>query len=278
MAGPGDEKVPRISVGDVSYHCLEQGAGEPLVLLHGFTGSSAAWFTVLPALAERYRVIAVDLLGHGESDAPEDPARYAMERVVWDMATLLDILAVGPAVVLGYSMGGRLALYLALTLPERWRGLILQSASPGLATEAERAARVAQDEALAQRIETLGIERFVASWERLPLFASQQTLPEAVRVEQRRRRLQNRPAGLAGSLRGMGAGVQPSLWERLGELTLPTLLLAGALDEKFVGIARKMARAIPEATLGLAPDAGHAIHLEQPERWLRLVAGWLAEL
>lgn len=278
MAGPGDGKVPRISVGDVSYHCVEEGVGEPLVLLHGFTGSSGAWSTVMPALAEHYRVIAVDLLGHGESDAPEDPARYAMERVVWDVATLLDILAVGPAAVLGYSMGGRLALYLALHLPERWRALILESASPGLATEAERRERVAQDEALAARIERIGIERFVAAWEQLPLFASQQALPEAVWGEQRLRRLQNRPAGLAGSLRGMGAGVQPSLWERLGELRLPTLLLAGALDEKFVGIARKMARAIPEATLDLVPDAGHAIHLEQPQRWLRLVSGWLEEL
>ncbi|NLF64314.1 MAG: 2-succinyl-6-hydroxy-2,4-cyclohexadiene-1-carboxylate synthase [Chloroflexi bacterium] len=270
--------MPRISVGDVSYHCVEQGTGEPVLLLHGFTGSSAAWSPVLPALARRYRVIAVDLLGHGESDAPDDPARYAMERVVWDIATLLDILAAGPAALVGYSMGGRLALYLALHIPERWRALVLECASPGLATEAERVERAAQDEALAARIEELGIERFIASWEQLPLFASQQSLPETVRAEQRRWRLQNRPAGLAGSLRGMGTGVQPSLWERLGELRPPTLLLAGALDEKFVGIARKMARAIPEATLDLVPDAGHTIHLEQPERWLRLVTGWLEEL
>jgi 2-succinyl-6-hydroxy-2,4-cyclohexadiene-1-carboxylate synthase len=270
--------MPRISVGDVSYHCVEQGKGEPLVLLHGFTGSSAAWVTVLPTLAQDYRVIAVDLLGHGESDAPEDPARYAMERVVWDMATLLDTLAAGPGYLVGYSMGGRLALYLALTLPERWRALVLESSSPGLATDAERAERIVRDRELAERIEKLGIERFIASWERLPLFASQQAVPETVRAEQRRWRLHNRPAGLAGSVRGMGSGVQPSLWGRLGELALPTLLLAGALDEKFVGIARKMARAIPEATLDLVPDAGHTVHLEQPQRWLRLVTSWLREL
>jgi 2-succinyl-6-hydroxy-2,4-cyclohexadiene-1-carboxylate synthase len=270
--------MPRISVGDVSYYCQEQGTGEPLVLLHGFTGSSAAWSPVLPALAQRYRVIAVDLLGHGESDAPEDAARYAMERVVWDMATLLDHLAAGPAYLAGYSMGGRLALYLALTLPERWRALILESSSPGLATRAEQAERAAKDEELAARIEAEGIEPFVDYWTQLPLFASQQTLPEIVRAEQRRWRLQNRPAGLAGSLRGMGSGVQPALWERLGELHLPTLLLAGALDEKYVTVARKMARAIPEATLVLVPEAGHTIHLEQPERWLQLVDGWLQEL
>jgi 2-succinyl-6-hydroxy-2,4-cyclohexadiene-1-carboxylate synthase len=269
--------MPLINVGDVSYHCVEQGAGDPLVLLHGFTGSSAAWSRVMPSLAQRYRVIAVDLLGHGASDAPEDPARYAMERVVWDLVTLLDILAAGPAYLLGYSMGGRLALYLALELPERWRALILESASPGLATEEERAQRVVRDATLAERIESLGIERFVASWEKLPLFISQQAVPEAVRAEQRRWRLQNRPAGLARSLRGMGTGAQPSLWQRLGELALPTLLLAGALDEKFMGIARKMARAIPEATLDLVPGAGHTIHLEQPERWLRLIHDWLRE-
>lgn len=119
------------------------------------------------------------------------------------------------------------------------------------------------------------MEAFVARWERLALFASQQALPEAVRARQRRQRLRNRPAGLAGSLRGMGAGVQPSLWERLGELALPVLLLAGEQDEKFVAIARQMAEVILQATLRIVPEAGHTIHLKQPEVWLSLVLAWL---
>ena len=259
----------------VTYSYVEQGTGEPLVLLHGFTGSSGSWQPVLPGLAERYRVIAVDLLGHGASDAPAAAGRYAMERVAEDMAALLDHLGVAQAHLAGYSMGGRLALYLALARPQRWRSLVLESSSPGLATAEERAARAAQDEELAVFIETQGMEAFVARWERLALFASQQALPEAVRARQRRQRLRNRPAGLADSLRGMGAGVQPSLWERLGELALPVLLLAGEQDEKFVAIARQMAEVILQATLRIVPEAGHTIHLEQPEVWLRLVMDWL---
>jgi 2-succinyl-6-hydroxy-2,4-cyclohexadiene-1-carboxylate synthase len=267
----------RVTLGDVTYSYVEQGEGEAVVLLHGFTGSSASWGPVLPGLAERYRVVAVDLLGHGESDAPDDPGRYAMPRVAADIAALLDHLGVERAHLAGYSMGGRLALYLALASPERWRSLILESSSPGLATAEERAGRVASDEELAAFIEAEGMAAFVDNWERLPLFASQEMLPAAVRAQQRWQRLQNRPAGLAGSLRGMGTGVQPALWGRLPELALPALLLAGALDKKFVAIAQKMARLIPGATLAMVPGAGHTIHLEQPEMWLRVTREWLGE-
>jgi 2-succinyl-6-hydroxy-2,4-cyclohexadiene-1-carboxylate synthase len=264
-----------VRLGDVTYGYVEQGVGEPLVLLHGFTGSRGSWWPVMPGLAGRYRVIAVDLLGHGSSDAPPQAGRYAMERVAEDMAALLDHAGVSQAHLVGYSMGGRLALYLALALPQRWRSLVLESSSPGLAAAEERTARAAQDEALAAFTETEGIDAFVDRWERLPLFASQQALPEAVRARQRQQRLNNRPAGLAGSLRGMGTGVQPSLWERLGELAAPVLLLAGEADEKFVAIARQMAEAIPHATLKTVPGAGHTIHLERPEAWLSLVLAWL---
>jgi 2-succinyl-6-hydroxy-2,4-cyclohexadiene-1-carboxylate synthase len=275
--GDAGSAARRTVVGDVAYGVVERGEGEAVVLLHGFTGSSASWGPVLPGLAERHRVVAVDLLGHGESDAPDDPGRYAMPRVAADIAALLDQLGVERAHLAGYSMGGRLALYLALASPERWRSLILESSSPGLATAGEQAERAAGDEQLAAFIEAEGIAAFVDYWERLPLFASQEMLPAAVRAQQRWQRLQNRPAGLAGSLRGMGTGVQPALWGRLGEQALPALLLAGALDKKFVAIAQKMARVIPGATLAMVPGAGHTIHLEQPQTWLRLVGEWLEQ-
>lgn len=267
----------RVTLGDVTYGYMEQGEGEALLLLHGFTGSSASWARVLPELAERYRVIAVDLLGHGVSDAPAEAERYGMVPVAADIAALLDYLDIARAHLLGYSMGGRLALYLALLWPERWRSLVLESSSPGLAAAEERIERAAHDKELASFIEAKGIEAFVDYWEQLPLFASQQRLPAALQGKYRRRRLQNRPAGLAGSLRGMGTGVQPSQWERLDELALPTLLIAGALDEKFVAIAQKMARVIPGATLAMVPGAGHTVHLERPEMYLRIVGEWLAE-
>lgn len=123
---------------------------EPLVLLHGFTGSHRSWDAVVPALASIGRCVAVDLPGHGESDFEADAGAYSMESASTALASSLDALRVGPATLIGYSMGGRLALYFALTRPERVRRLVLESASPGLATEAEREARRRSDEALAR--------------------------------------------------------------------------------------------------------------------------------
>lgn len=241
-------------------------AAPPLVLLHGFTGSAASWGAHLDTFAAAgLRVIAFDLLGHGASSAPDDPERYRMERCQEDVCAALGMLGVGSgeAILLGYSMGGRLALYLGFS--GYFRALILESASPGLASPIEREQRRASDERLAASIERDGMAAFVASWEQLPLFASQRALPAEIRQRLRNQRLQNRPGGLANSLRGMGTGSQPALYERLPTLELPVLLLAGELDAKFYAIARQMREALPRASLEIVPGAGHTIHLEQPE-------------
>ncbi|MEZ4863024.1 MAG: 2-succinyl-6-hydroxy-2,4-cyclohexadiene-1-carboxylate synthase [Caldilineaceae bacterium] len=236
----------------------------PLVLLHGFTGSSANWSPHVAALAAQRRVITVDLLGHGQTTVPADPLRYSMAASAQDLAALLAVIAPGPVELLGYSMGGRLALYVALTYPNQVQRLILESASPGLADAAARVARTQSDEALANRIEYEGIAAFVAMWEKLPLFATQASLPAAEQTQLHAQRLRNSAQGLANSLRGMGTGVQPSLWDALPRLQQPTLLLAGALDPKFSAIAAQMAQALPQATMAVVPDAGHTIHLEAP--------------
>lgn len=280
--------MPIQSVNGVEYHYVdgcavdlcegETGGGLPLVLLHGFTGSTCNWRSHLPHLARHGRTIAVDLLGHGRTAAPAHPERYQMAHSAADLASLLARLCGKPVHLLGYSMGGRLALYLALTYPGQVRSLILESASPGLAEPAARRERVAGDEALAQRIEEEGIEAFVRYWEAIPLFASQQHLADAVRAELHEQRLQNRPQGLANSLRGMGTGQQPALWERLDQLQMPVHLVVGALDEKFVAINRRMAAQIPQATLTCVPGAGHTVHLEQPQRFRAIVSAWLGSL
>lgn len=243
----------------------------PLLLLHGFTGSSANWDHLLPVFGERYSVITVDVLGHGRSASPPDPKRYTLPQVADDVIALLNAWQIGQTAVLGYSMGGRLALYLACIYPERVSQLILESSSPGLVTEAERAARRQSDEALADWIEANGIEPFVERWEKLPLWASQQQLPEDVRLRLHQQRLQNNPTGLANSLRGMGTGAQPSLWEKLPALTLPTLLIAGELDTKFVTINKEMAELLPNSRLHLIPQAGHTTHLERPSAFATAV-------
>ncbi len=237
-----------------------------LVLLHGFTGSAAGWGSHLDTLAAYgLRVIALDMLGHGQSDAPEDAQRYAMEHCQCDILAALKVLGVhkGEAVLLGYSMGGRIALYMAFS--GFFRALILESASPGLADPNERVQRRRNDEVLAASIERDGIEAFVKRWEQLPLFASQARLPQKVREELRIQRLRNDAKGLVRSLRGVGTGVQPALHNQLPKLHLSVLLIAGELDRNFCALAQQMAQSLPQTQLCIVPDTGHTVHLEQPE-------------
>jgi 2-succinyl-6-hydroxy-2,4-cyclohexadiene-1-carboxylate synthase len=258
------------------------GDGLPVLLLHGFTGSVEAWGEpLLEALAAAGRqVLAVDLLGHGVSDVPRDPARYEMQAQLEDLEEALRALRLERAVWVGYSMGARLALGAAVLRPGPVAALVLESGSPGLATEEERQARRSADETLAARLEAAepeGLLRFVDDWMALPLFATQRRLPEEVRRRERQRRLAHDPRGLAGTLRGLGTGAQPSLWERLGEVRVPTLLLTGGLDEKFEAIADRMAGHMPGAARITVPDAGHAVHLERPDAWLAHVRTFMGD-
>ena len=266
-----------IDVGDgLTIHVETRGRGSPLVLLHGFTGSSRTWHALGAALEDRFTTIAVDLPGHGRSGAPADPARYAIARFGDDLARVLDALRVDRVAILGYSFGGRTALRFALAHPERVTHLVLEGASPGIDDPAERLERRVADDALADRIERQSIARFVEEWERLPLWASQQRLTPAARAALRDERLRNRPHGLANSLRGAGAAVEASVFPALPGLRVPTLLLVGALDTKYVAEGERMGGAILDATLCIIPDAGHAVHLEQPAAFAAAVASFLA--
>jgi len=247
-------------------------SGPVLVMLHGFTGSAAGWGSQLDTLATYgLRVIALDLLGHGQSDAPDDPQRYTIEHCQQDILTALQKFGVskGQAILLGYSMGGRIALYTAFS--GFFRALILESASAGLEDPVEREQRRISDEALAVSIEQDGVEAFVERWEKLPLFASQGNLSVECREMLHRQRLQNGAIGLAQSLRGVGLGVQPSLYTRLPTLHISALLIAGELDTKFIMIARYMAQLLPQSQLRIIPGAGHTVHLERPEEFVSLV-------
>jgi len=263
-----------LNVNGVRLSGQVHGEGPALLLLHGFTGSSATW-TSHTAAFNGFMSISVDLLGHGDSDAPLAAERYRIERCVEDLTSVLDQLEVEQTAVLGYSMGGRVALQFALAAPDRLWALVLESASPGIDDAAEREARGRSDNALADDIEQKGIEAFVDRWQAIPLFATQSRLPAAAREELRSQRLNNSTVGLANSLRGAGAGQETPVLSRLGELSMPTLLIAGALDQKYVALTNKMSDTFPCARTQIGPDAGHAIHLEQPEAFDRLVAEFL---
>ena len=266
-----------VELNGIRYRVEITGNGSPLVLLHGFTGSLDTWTPFIPLFAKEYRVIALDLLGHGATEAPNDPKRYEIEKAADDLMALFDQLAIGDAHLLGYSMGGRLALLTACREPERIRSLMLESSSPGLRAKREQKERMAHDEKLAAFIEEKGVEAFVDVWENIPLFQTQKRLPLDERKKIRASRLKQRERGLANSLRGMGTGKQPSLWEHLPNLFIPTLLLAGEEDHKFVRLAEEMDKLLPQSEKKIIPGCGHAIHIENRRLFASLVLSFLRE-
>ena len=239
----------------------------PLLLLHGFTHTGASWDGVIAALRERYLALAPDIRGHGSAG---ELTPVTLGAVLADLTTLA---SPGPLTVCGYSLGGRIALHLAFALatarseeeeePSWCRRLVLIGAGPGIADPGERAARRRSDERLADELEGMTIERFAARWARTPVLADQSAdVSRAAHQD----RLRNTPAGLARALRGLGAGALPSLWDRLAELDMPVALVVGERDRKFRETAERMAARLPDAELIVVPGAGHAVHLEAPDR------------
>ncbi|CAN5607999.1 2-succinyl-6-hydroxy-2,4-cyclohexadiene-1-carboxylate synthase [soil metagenome] len=236
-------------------------------------GSSVDWRRVMAALEGRYRSIAVDLPGHGASTGLP-PDAYTIEGTSRALLGLLDGLGVENPVIAGYSMGGRLALYLALRHPDRLSGIFLESASPGLESAEVRARRRRADEQKATRLESGDFREFLRYWYRQPLFASL-ARDEGLLRKTIEDKLRNDPAELATSLRGMGAGSQPSLWGELPDLRVPALAVAGERDEKFVGVSRRMETLGPGMTTAIVPEAGHNVHVEALARYLRLLRNFL---
>lgn len=227
-----------------------------LVLVHGFTQTARSFGPLLPGLAAPgVEVVAPDLPGHGPAPVPPGD--------LWSAAAEVG-RAGGPATYLGYSMGGRVALHLALARPDLVERLVLVSATAGLDDEAERAARRAADEQLARSLEIDGVDAFLVRWLAQPMFAG--LTADAAGLAARR---ENTADGLAAALRRLGTGTQEPLWHRLAELAMPVLVVAGELDPPFAAIARRLATTIgPPATVALIPAAAHACHLERPTAFL----------
>jgi 2-succinyl-6-hydroxy-2,4-cyclohexadiene-1-carboxylate synthase len=248
----------------MALHGERAGAGPRLVLLHGFTQTARCWGPVADDLARDHEVVRLDAPGHGGSSA-----------IRGDLAATSELIAEagGPGVYVGYSMGARMALHVALRAPEVVRALVLIGGTPGIEDPAERAERRERDHALADQVRDQGVAAFIDEWLAQPLFAG---LPDWARFDGERRC--NTPEGLAASLELAGTGSQRPLWGELGRIAVPVLAVAGARDERYAAIARRMAAAIGgDATAALVPDAGHAAHLEQPEQFLSIVRPWLAE-
>jgi 2-succinyl-6-hydroxy-2,4-cyclohexadiene-1-carboxylate synthase len=259
----------------VRWAVTDRGSGHPLLLLHGFTGTSAAWDEHGDELAGRFRILVPCLPGHGGTVA--SAGTMSVEATADALAALLHERDAAPAHVLGYSLGARVGLRLAVEHPDVVHRLVLESASAGLPTEAERASRRAADETLAARLAADGIEAFVDDWERNPVFASRASLAPDRAARIRAMRLGNDPAGLAASLRAAGQGAMEPLFDRLSSVTAETLVIAGELDTIGRPRAERVAATIPGARLAVVDGAGHAPHDEAPDVFRDLVVAFLEE-
>ncbi|SNX71220.1 2-succinyl-6-hydroxy-2,4-cyclohexadiene-1-carboxylate synthase [Bacillus oleivorans] len=260
-----------LKIRGIQYHLKIWGSGEPLWLLHGFTGSSNTWDILASSISQYRTIVAIDLLGHGKTDSPDSPQRYTMSEQIEDLDEIRRQLSFDSIELLGYSMGGRVALSYSILKKQQVKKLILESSSPGLKTEAERVVRQKHDLNLSLKIKNEGLESFVAYWENIPLFATQKSLPDSVKERIREERLFQNPIGLANSLIGFGTGSQPSLWKRLNEAVIPTLLITGHEDQKFLLIAKQMEKLMPQAKHVNVFNAGHAIHVELPQKFGKIV-------
>jgi 2-succinyl-6-hydroxy-2,4-cyclohexadiene-1-carboxylate synthase len=231
----------------------------PVIFVPGFMQRGSAWARVAERLPERYPSVLLDHEKQTLDGRLEEIAAAAGE---------------GPAVLCGYSMGGRIALRAALEHPERYAALVTIGAGAGIDDPAARIARVDADTRMAAWMESTPIEDVVAIWERQPLFADQS---DALVDDQREGRLSHDPRGLALLMRTAGQGAMEAFWFELGRLELPLLALAGSRDERYTAVAKRLAREAPDARVAIVEEAGHAAQLQRPDEVARLIASFLDE-
>ncbi|SER99586.1 2-succinyl-6-hydroxy-2,4-cyclohexadiene-1-carboxylate synthase [Gracilibacillus ureilyticus] len=249
------------NVGKNKYWVEIFGCGDPVVLLHGFTGSTHTWYSIRDQLAEKNQVILLDLPGHGKTQARVT----SIETCCNELADIFKQMNLTTIHLLGYSMGGRTALTFAILYPGFVESLILESATPGINDEFEKMKRIKSDQKLAQFLLENTLEDFINKWEKIPLFHTQQTLPESVKLKIRKERFSHSKEGLANSLQVMGTGVMPSWWESLKQLRCKVCIIVGEKDKKFVQIGQHMNQILMNNDFYVIKNSGHAIHVEQEE-------------
>lgn len=254
-----------------AWRLLHGGSGAAAVFLHGFTRSGVSWEHICANLDGR-RMFAVDLMGHGASPTPDQrlhPTVYDLEYAVDRIEEMCARFGIARMHLVGYSMGGRTAMAYAARYPHRLASLALISANPGIESGEDRGARRERDDALADRIMEIGLERFVEEWSAQPMFAAQREQDPAAWRRAMSDRMRQRAAGLASSLRGSGQGRQTSFWDALPALSLPVLVAAGERDGNYAAIAQRMGNVLPNAALRIYDAAGHDLLFDRPEELRR---------
>jgi 2-succinyl-6-hydroxy-2,4-cyclohexadiene-1-carboxylate synthase len=265
-----------IRVRGISYHIDIHQNDESLpglVLLHGFMGSGENFTHLISELKSFCNPITIDLLGHGKTEGAELHYRFSTKEQVADVTKLISEQLTLPVFLYGYSMGARLALQLALHRPDLYKGLILESGTFGIEGETEQQARQALD---ARRSDAImgNFKGFLKEWTEMPLFNSSNADPELIEKTKEIQKQQN-PFWVANSLQGFGTGTMPCVRERLGELPMPVQLIVGEKDSKFLHINRQMEKEIPNSELSVVKEAGHRVHLDQPEHLITQIKNFI---
>jgi len=249
----------------------------PVLFLHGFTGCAYDWNFVLSKLPPNYFPFAIDLIGHGETDSPEDENEYTCTSIVRHINTILDHFGFKKIVIAGYSMGGRAALSYSLKNPQRIIAGILESATAGIEDIEAKKDRVEHDFLLADKIRSEGVDSFLEFWFSSPLFSSLQTINDFNELKNNRAQ-NNSVTGLANSLSAFSTGLMNSYWNDLHELDFPVLLISGESDDKFTSINKRMLKKFKQAEHKIIPQSGHNTHLEKPELFTNLVLEFLNKI
>ena len=266
------------------FPSLEKNA--PFVfLLHGFTGSSADWIDIIPGLSEKFSYAAIDLIGHGKSDSPTNVDIYTSNSIVQQLNEVFKYFTEDKFFLIGYSMGGRAALSYAVQFADKLSGLVLESTSAGIADENLRNERRQSDEKVIKLIEEKPIEEFIEFWLNQDLFASLRKLPkdkfEQIKISKAYpelvsgSKLKIKKIGLINSLKGFGTGVMPAFHDKVHLIKCNTLLITGELDKKFTQINSELVKSFPSAKHVVVKNAGHNVHLEKPEEFVRKVNEFL---
>jgi 2-succinyl-6-hydroxy-2,4-cyclohexadiene-1-carboxylate synthase len=246
------------------------GSSRGTLALHGFTGSGEDFAGLATSLGGQFA--AVDFVGHGGSDSPESIEPYSMNFAVSVVFEVVKVLGWDTVDVIGYSMGGRVAVSLFSQSPIWLNSLTVVGAHAGIADDVERRQRVEQDNRLADRILKIDVDNFSDEWEKAPVLLSQSNISEPVLEGLRSRRRENVALGLANSLRGMGAGAMPPVWAELGQCEAPALFVTGSQDEKFSRLAALLTGAVQTGRHVVLDGVGHTAHLESPDEFLRLMS------
>ncbi len=244
-----------------------------LLFLHGFMGNGRTWVPFVKELKSHYHIIAPDLPGHGESLYLKESGDYDFVETAEQVIQVLDKLKIHTSSIAGYSMGGRLAMYLAVHYPDRFNRLIVESASPGIDDAKVREERYQKDKSTADYLETADLTAFLEAWYEQPIFGDLNRHPDF--SEYVASLLFNEPVELVRAMRGMSQGVQPPLEEHLKELDLPALFIAGEHDEKYSAILERLSQYHNHFELKIIPECGHSTHFQDPQTFLQLIKEFL---